>query len=251
MKFCIVTVYTKAIKELGVITVEYNKRKYCEKHGYDLEIRTDPMQFNTKSDFGLPHFGYEKIAILLELFKTRDYDWVFWCGSDTMITNYNIKLENLIDNNKHFIVANDLWGLNTDCLLVKSSPESIKFLEEIYGTFHTFVDSKGVNIDTGVRLPDGGARAWAEQGAINDLKDKYKDIIKIVPQKTMNSYLYQMYPSPWHQKGLDCDGNDGGWSKGDFMLHLPGMPNDVRLNIVVSILKEVVGDDTATAEGGY
>ncbi len=243
MRFCVLTMYTKEIKELAVVTVEYNKRKYCEKYGYDLDIRKDPKKFNTTRDFGMPHFGYEKIGALLDVIRKDNYDWIFWCGSDTMITNYNIKLEDLIDNDKHFIVPNDLWGLNTDCLLVRSSAESVAFLEEVYGTFHTFVDSNGVNIDTGVRLPDGGARAWAEQGAINDLKDKYADIIKAVPQKTMNSYLYHMYPSPWHQKGLDCDGNNGTWSKGDFMLHLPGMPNDVRLNVVINLLREVVGDD--------
>ena len=243
MKCCILSMYTKEIKELGVVTVEYNKRKYCEKHGYDLDIRKDPETFRTKRDFGIAHFGYEKIAAILDVIRNGDYSWIFWCGSDTMITNYNIKLEDLIDNQKHVIIPTDLWGLNTDCMLIKTSLESIDFLEKVYGTFHKFVDSNGDNIDTGVRLPDGGARAWAEQGAINDLKDEYEDIIKTVPQKTMNSYLYNMYPSPWHQRGLDCDGNNGTWSKGDFMLHLPGMPNDIRLNVVINMLREVIGDD--------
>ena len=261
MNFCVTAVYTKAIKELGVITLEYNKRKYCEKHGYDLDLRTDPSKFNTQKDFGIAHFGYEKIGILLELLEKKvsegtyledkKYDWVFWCGSDTMITNYDIKLEDLIDTDYHFIVPNDLWGINADCILARNSPECIEFLQEVYSTFFKYVNEDGTNIDTGERLPDGGARSWAEQGAILDLKDKYKDVVKVVPQKTMNSYLYNFYPSPWHKLGLDCDGNDGTWSKGDFMLHLPGMPNDVRLNVVLNILKDVIGDDTATAEGGH
>lgn len=242
-RICILTMYTEEIKELGVITVEYNKRRYCEKHGYALDIRKDPSKFHTTADYGMPHFGYEKIGAILELVNGNKYEWIFWCGSDTMITNYDIKLEGLIDPDYHFIVPNDLWGLNTDCLLVRASSESATFLEEVYSTFHKYVDENGVNIDTGVRLPDGGARSWAEQGAINDLKDKYNDIIKVVPQKTMNSYLYQMYPSPWHQRGLDCDGNDGTWAPGDFLLHLPGMPNEARLNIVINLLKEVIGDD--------
>ena len=117
-KFCVLTMYTQDIKELGVITVEYNKRRYCEKHGYDIDIRKDPDKFHTKRDYGIAHFGYEKIAAILDVIRNGNYSWIFWCGSDTMITNYNIKLEDLVDEDKHFIVANDLWSLNTDCLLV-------------------------------------------------------------------------------------------------------------------------------------
>ncbi len=243
MNLCLVSMYTKEVKELAVITVEYNKRKYCEKHGYDLEIKTKPDSFETKKDFGIAHFGYEKIGAILKIFEEKDYDWIYWCGSDTMITNYNIKLEDLIDDNYHFIIANDLWGINADSILVKNSSESKEFLREVYNTFFQYVNKDGTNIDTGQRLPDGGARSWAEQGAIMDLKDKYQSIIKEVPQKTMNSYMYHLYPSPWHQKGLDCNGNSGTWSQGDFLLHLPGMSNQMRINIVINLLNEVIGDD--------
>ena len=59
-EICVLTMYTENIKELAVITVEYNKRKYCEKHGYILDIRKDPSKFHTTADYGMPHFGYEK-----------------------------------------------------------------------------------------------------------------------------------------------------------------------------------------------
>lgn len=243
MNICAITMYTQEIKELAVITVEYNKRKYCDKHGYDLDIRTEPEKFHTKRDYGIPHFGYEKIAAIIEVLKTDKYDWVFWCGSDTMITNYTIKLEDIIDEDYHFIVPNDLWGLNTDCLLVRNSKEALEFLEDVYGTFRKYVGPDGINIDTGERLPDGGARAWAEQGAINDLRDKYQAIIKEVPQKTMNSYLYHMYPSPWHQRGLDCNGEPGSWTEGDFIIHMPGMPNNTRISLALNFIREVIGDN--------
>jgi len=231
MKLSIATIYTEDIKELAVITVEYNKRKYCEKHGYDLNVKTNNFQCSD--------FGFAKIAFVLDLLKSGKYSWVFWCGSDTMITNYGIKLEDLIDDNYHFIIANDVWDLNADSFLIKNSPEAISFFEKVYSLYDKYIDKNGKPIDDGSRLPDGGTKAWAEQKAIIDLKSEYEKIIKVVPQKTLNSYCYWIYPSKWHQAGKDCLGNDGSWSSGDFLVHWPGLPNNVRVNLALNFIKQV------------
>lgn len=232
MKLAISTIYTDNIKELAVITVEYNKRKYCEKHGYDLSVKT--------KDFDYKHTGFEKISHVLKLLKSNKYSWVYWCGADTMITNYNIKLEDLIDDDYHFIISTDIWDFNSDSFLIRNSPEGIKFFEHILSLHDTYVNKDGSSVDFGIRLPDGGLRAWGEQGAMVDLKEEYKNIIKVLPQKSMNSYLYHLYPSDWHQKGLDCNGNDGRWSEGDFLVHWPGLPNDYRIHLAVNFIKKVI-----------
>lgn len=231
MKLSVATIYTENIKELAIITVEYNKRKYCEKHGYDLNVKT--------KDFACGDFGFAKIHYVLSLLKGGKYDWVYWCGSDTMITNYNIKLESLIDDNFDFIIANDVWNLNADSFLIKNSPRAIAFFERVYSLYDLYIDSNGKPIDTGERLPDGGCKAWAEQDAIIDLKEEYKDIIKIVPQKVLNSYCYALYPTPWHQAGKDCLGNNGDWSDGDFLVHWPGVPDSVRINLALNFIRRV------------
>lgn len=231
MKFAIATIYTEDIKNLAVITVEYNKRKYCEKHGYDLMVKTE--------GFVLKHLGFEKIRYVLDLLKSGTYDWVYWCGADTMITNYNIKLESLIDLNYHFVISADVWDLNSDSFLIRNSPEGIAFFEHVLRMHDTYIDKDGKAVDFGTRLPDGGHRAWGEQGAMCDLKDQYKEIIKINPQKVMNSYLYELYPSEWHRPGLDCNGNDGSWSDGDFLVHWPGLPHNYRLSLAIDFIKRV------------
>jgi hypothetical protein len=228
MNIGLVTIYTDHIKELAKITVEYNKRRYCRKHNYDLIIKKD--------NFILSHYGFEKIRLIIELLKTNKYDWLFWCGSDTLITNFNIKIEDLIDNNYHFIIANDVWDWNADSFLIRNSLEAIGFFEEVLSLKDTYVDENNNARDFGKRLPDGGARAWGEQGVMVDLKEKYATITKEVPQKVLNSYLYKMYPSPWHQKGLDCKGNDGTWSDGDFLVHWPGMSDDLRLQLALQFI---------------
>lgn len=219
----LVTIYTENIKDLATLTVEFNKRRYCEKYGYDLIVKKD--------NFVIPHLGFEKIRLIIELLKSNKYDWLFWCGSDTMITNYNIKLEDLIDNNYHFIISNDVWDWNSDSFLIRNSQEAITYFAEVLSLRNQYIDQNNNAIDNGMRLLDGSARAWAEQGAMIDLRSKYATIIKEVPQKTINSYLYYLYASPWHQKGLDCKGNNGTWSHGDFLVHWPGLPNQTRLRL--------------------
>jgi len=235
MKLAICTIYTPDIKQLAAITTEYNKAKYCKKHNYDLMIKTKDFQF--------AHLGYEKIRFVKSILQTNQYDWIYWCGADTMITNFNIKLEDLIDNNYHFIVAKDLWDINSDSFFCRNSEQAIDFLNALLDTHDQYIDKNGNAVDFGLTLPDGGARAWGEQGAMVDLYPKFQNIIKLVPQKMINSYLYHLYGSAWHQKGLDAFGNNGSWSQGDFLLHLPGMPNANRINICLGVLPHIVGDE--------
>lgn len=235
MKICIATIYTENIKNLASLTIEYNKRRYCNKHGYFLRIKT--------KDFSCKDIGFAKIDFILQLLKTKKYDWIYWCGADTMITNFNIELEQIIDNSFHFIIAKDVWDLNSDSFLIKTSKESLEFFEHIYSLYNDYIDFDGKPKDTGQRLPDGSIRAWAEQGAMIDILDQYKHIVKIVPQKVLNSYMYWLYPSPWHRRGLDVDGNNGTWEQGDFLVHWPGLPNEARIQLASNIIPYIVGDE--------
>jgi hypothetical protein len=237
MQFGIVNIYTPNILPLAVITTEYNKRKYCEKHGYDLLIKT--------KDFSCSHLGFAKIQLILDLLKTNKYDWLYWCGTDTMITNYGIKLEDLIDDHYSFIISYDVWDFNSDSFLIRNTQQAIEYFEHIMSLYDIYVDSDGNATNFGSKLPDGGNRAWGEQGAMIDLYqqyDKYKEITKPMHQKFMNSYLYNVYPSPWHQKGLDCKGNPGQWSHGDFLVHWPGISNDNRISLALKFLSQVIYD---------
>lgn len=236
-RFAVASIYTKNILPLAVITVEYNKRKYCEKQGYNLIVKNN--------NFTYKDIGFTKISFVLDILKTDKYEWIYWCGCDTMITNYNTKLEDMIDNNYHFIISYDVWDFNSDSFLIRNSPEAIKYFEHILSLYDMYIDQNGNPIDHGLRLPDGGGRAWAEQGAMIDLYndyEEYRQIIKPMPQKFMNSYLYHMYPSSWHKKGIDCKGNPGSWSEGDFLVHWPGMDNDTRIYLALNFLEHVKGN---------
>ncbi len=90
-----------------------NKRKYCEKHGYDFICIKKSLDKNRP-------IPWSKIKLLSNIFKTKKYKWVFWTDADSLIMNFNIKLEELIDNNYDFIVSGD------------NNPVDILIVDEMY-----------------------------------------------------------------------------------------------------------------------
>lgn len=221
MNTCVVSLYNDNYKELAEITLEDNCREYCKIHNYDCYIKKD--------NFGLEHLGFEKIRLLLELLKTDKYDWIYWRGADTLITNFQIKLENLIDPNYHFLISLDVHGINSDSLFIKNSPQGIKLFEDILSYSNT---------------------APEEQLVINHLYGSNQDIIKLIPQKLMNSYNYPLYTSeePWNVYGVQHEcilkqdqlGYYGGWDIGDFLLHWPGIRNDKRIELAKYYTNQII-----------
>jgi hypothetical protein len=67
------------------------------------------------------------------------------------------------------------------------------------------------------------------------------DRIKIVPQRELNAYNYDLYPGliP-HIYKKDLLGNDGQWQPGDFLIHWPAVPNDQRITMAQQMLTQVV-----------
>ena len=113
MKNAITTLHTPwNYQELADLT-NPNKQRYCDKHGYDFVPHFTNFDFdkyyvdeNRPKGMANWHGGFEKIGLVLRLLKSGKYDWVFWLGTDTLITNFDIKIEEVIDNDYHFIVAN-------------------------------------------------------------------------------------------------------------------------------------------------
>jgi len=142
-----------------------------------------------------------------------DIDWIWWTGCDSLITNMTIKLEDRIDNNYHFIIAKDSHNFNADSFFIRNSPEGRAYIEMIISKYPEYKDN-----------------GWAEQGVICDTYKDHKEIIKVLPQRAINAYNYDLYPEKKpHEKYFDRDGNDGQWQSGDLLIHWPGTYFDFRL----------------------
>ena len=181
---------------LADTTWDKNKKLYCDHWGYPYHIKTDGFQYCV---------SYEKIKLMLDVMNEHpEYDWLYWAGTDTLITNFYIKLEEFIDDDYHIIMAKDVLGINADSFMLKNSKESREYFEYLW-----------------TLAPQYQNHMFWEQQAMIDNMDKYEKLFKFVPQKTFNSFLYkQCYPN--HKSSIDQTGNDGQWYPGHFLLHFAG-----------------------------
>lgn len=182
---------------LADVTWTQNKQLYCDHWGYPYHVKTDGFKYVV---------SYEKIKLMLDVMNEHpEYDWLYWAGTDTLITNFYIKLESFIDDDYHIIMAKDINDINADSFMIKNSKESREYFEYIWSQVEKYNDHH-----------------WWEQQAMIDSMDQYGHLFKIVPQKTFNSFLYRQLYWNIYQSSIDKTGNDGQWEPGDFLLHIPG-----------------------------
>lgn len=190
-KNAIATLYCENYLPLAEI-VNPNKERYCDKYGYDYLKKT--------SDFSL--LGFDKIHFLRE--NIENYNWIWWQDSDSLITNFNIPIEAIIDSDCDMIISKDIHGINAGSFLIRNSINGIYILDLILSKKDQYK-----------------ADPWQEQRVIID-NLSHLTRIKLVEQNKINSYLYPHYGYP--------SNTPGNWSSEDVLLHLPGMDLPTRLH---------------------
>jgi hypothetical protein len=217
MKFAILTAHNEAYQDLTDITWEQNRKQYAIRHGYGHHALTDG--FTSIGDI-----SWARTRELVRLLESGDYDWVHVTGGDTMITNFNITYDQLVDNDCCFIITTDCWNINADSFLARATPECIEWLK--------YLDQFQEQYST---------HAWNDQQCIIDNIERLGDGLKVVPQRLINSYDYDQYPGSWeHMQKKDIMGNDGHWQPGDFMIQWPGIPNVRRIPLAQQMLTQVI-----------
>lgn len=218
MKFALVTAHNQAYQPLADLTWDQNKKLYAEKWGYDAIAITEGFRYPVQ------YISFERSNYIADLLESGKYDWIHAVGCDTMITNFDISLESLVDDNFDFVIAVDCYNINNDSFLARATPNTIQWLRNIVSLREAYSDAK-----------------WLDQSAMIDTIDMMKDRIKIVPQRTMNSYNYDLYPGlvP-HIYKKDLFGNDGQWQSGDFLIHWPAVPLEKRIELAQDMLGKVI-----------
>jgi hypothetical protein len=219
MKIILQNCYADNYLSLGNLTWHKNKVAYAAKHGYG--TRLNIYQNEADTPHPLSFYGFKKIYHLQKIFNEDNPDWVWVTGCDSLITNFNIKLESIIDENFHFIIAKDVNGINMDSFLVRNSQEGRSFIDLIASSYEKYKD-----------------HPLAEQGCVIDNLVEFNNIIKIVHQKTFNSYNYEImynqgiihHPPPW----------EGMWEHGDLLIHWPAMQLYRRLQLAEEYSQHVI-----------
>jgi len=204
MKICVASISTPNIKEMAEITVN-NKIEYCKKNNYFGAFLTQTENY----------LGFDKILFIEGLLNTNKYDYIYWCDCDTLFTNFNKKIEDLIDEKYHFFISTDYSkDINAGVFIIKNSPEGRLYLNDVKKTMYELAH---VNKFKFGEEQTALIATWR--------KEEYKNKIKIIPQKYMNAYPYSDIRQ--HPNGLeDLTGINGDWKPGDLMIHVAGFGMD-------------------------
>jgi hypothetical protein len=200
-------------KDLAQLT-DSPKQEYCNLHGYQFFV-LDELKYSSIT-------GFNKIHYTLEIFNNHpEIEWLLFSECDAMITNFTIKIEDRIDNDYHFIVPVDRLNINSGNFLARNSEQGRAYLQMIIDSEESYK-----NVE------------WAEQQVIIDTIEEYQNIVKIVPQKYMNSYEPDIYD--YCDARFDIFGNSGAWESGDWIVHWPGTYKPTRIARATHHLSNVI-----------
>ena len=164
-----------------------NKSKYCDLHGYDF-ITTDEQM----DDHAQPNWT----KFLLILKHINKYDWMFWTDADSIFMRSDIKLEQFIDDSKHFVFSFGSRGkaepINSGHFFVKNSDYAKRLLQKAY------------SLNKSVPVP-GASDQIALQRILRKMpSDEKQENIKFFHQREFNAY-------------------EKNYKKGDFIVHMVGI----------------------------
>jgi hypothetical protein len=205
-RICLASIATPDMEELTQMTWYSNKQEYCKKHGYSGVLLTQTQ----------PYLGFDKILFIEGLLNTNKYDLILWCDNDTLITNFNFKIESIINDKYDFYICTDYGKhVNAGVFIIKNTDNARKYLSHIKVKMY--------------ELQKENKFLFGEEqtALIHTYKDEnFKDTIKILPQRELNAYPYSGVYG--HPNGLnDSLETNGNWEKGDFIIHIPGFGPDL------------------------
>ena len=154
--------------------------------------------------------------------------WIWWTGCDTLITNFNVRVEEKLEEalninpNANIIMSGDFnFPINSDSILIKNTEESKLWLKFILDNFEVY-----------------SQKPYFEQECMIDFLSNFDKLIQIMPQNFMNSYDENSADS--EKIKFDTKGNRGNWEKGDWLLHLAGISWQKRAQLVKQYSKEII-----------
>lgn len=198
MKICVAT--TTSPKRKGLSFTFENLQRYCNRHGYAIHlIMVDDDKWEYKK-----HEAFEYLFGI-------GYDVIWHKDDDVLITNMNIKIESFIDDKHDFFITEDFNELNGGSVIIKNTTWGRLVNDTVLGHREYYEN---------------------EQNAINQLMKtpQFNQFVKILPQSTINSYRYDLYPECKRYVGRE---EFGDWVEGkSFVLHVPALALEKRIEIL-------------------
>ena len=93
-----------------------NKQAYADTHGYDVIVDGDIIDETRPT-------SWSKLLAMRKYLPY--YDFLLYVDADTLVTNYDIKLEDIVDYGYDQVLAADRNGLNCGVWLIRNTPWSL------------------------------------------------------------------------------------------------------------------------------
>lgn len=204
-------VYTEPFTELSRLTGDENKLLYCDRHDFS---------WNNKFIASYDKIGFEKIRLVKDILPFNE--WVWCTGTDSLITNFTNNLSELTNTDASFIITSDRNGINADSFLIKNDAVGRFIIDWSLENEHWLASEQ-----------EGFARLFGQLEPTmlgwRHVEGGLAPTIKMVPQRAMNSYNYNLYPNP--EESFDKLGTDGNWQEGDLLIHWPGFADNPELRV--------------------
>lgn len=244
-KLLVLSAYTPNLGALAQLVVK-NHSLYCTSKGYQYRCLNSGF-----CEGRAP--SWSKILFILKALAERDaqgkicWDWVFWLDIDALITNPKIELEAFLKEvspEQHMLLAEDAWGINTGLFFVRNSAWSVDCLTAVWHS-----DPEPF-LRCGLRPPVWieQARYIAEQTTLWHWLALRGEIskLKIIPYHRLGGYLGQYDTDSYTPRDQAFNPPTAGapikrksWQKGDFCLHLAGVPGEQRVPLLQQVLKDL------------
>jgi len=134
MKIAVVTICTIDLNFRNYTIA--NSRDYCERHGYDFILYEDKLDPTSAT------ITNKTIAVLQNM---DNYDWILMKDADSLFYNFNIKIENYIDDDYNYIGSFSQIPdtINLGHLLIKCNPDVKTELNKVLRVLREKVVVKG------------------------------------------------------------------------------------------------------------
>lgn len=126
-RFAVATLYTPEIADYGRLTSEVAKT-YAQQHGYRAIVATQVLDASRPA-------AWSKLLLIEQYLQTNPAcEWILWIDADAIIVNPACRLEDLIDEQADFIVAEDVppSRINTGVFLTRNKPATLNLLRRAY-----------------------------------------------------------------------------------------------------------------------
>ena len=187
---------------------------YCNKHDYKCVLENKVLSTERAP-------AWSKILLLQREMKNNpDIETIVWIDDDILITNKNIRFEELIKDypfNNILVSADVIYSpINSGILVCKNNQETYDYLTKIWELCEKYPDKKW-----------GGL--WEQDIMVKNLKIPNQKIsLTVIPHNIIQSFHRDHTLKPENK-----------WKPGDFSAHFTGMSMSKRIQYRDEVLSKI------------